>query len=358
MAELAARWAPDRDMNPLETGGSLFGSLTHGGRIVVSLATPPGPKAVHESTHFQDDLDQFKRTESVLNTAFAIQPVGMEHSHHYLIGFTEPSSGDIQTTRSITRKNHIKTWIDLISTCESPTENGKYHSGYNEPHHFRCRSPLPFVRIHAYYYSDAPAGEKTTCQIRVLPGISPIRQLLICNGLLTEDEFGAQDFHFPMNRILFDAYEPNAAREEPAIPEELLKQIRELPESVLEKLEISPRPPFFIVTLPVQNGSKVRIAFNEEILQIQFVYLDDPARKEQENITDRLIGSSEEVSLANLFARIRVFVSTRFQKEPKPAYCHNNVGYAIVDQLAHFVKPTKQTRPATERIVPITRKEH
>ncbi|MCK5341827.1 MAG: hypothetical protein KAR20_00405, partial [Candidatus Heimdallarchaeota archaeon] len=56
----------------IETGGEMYGLQTHAGRLVIMLATPPGPNASHEIARFQQDIEFFRKTNSLLMNQFGI----------------------------------------------------------------------------------------------------------------------------------------------------------------------------------------------------------------------------------------------------------------------------------------------
>ena len=109
IAAVSAQWGNT------ETGGTLVGLWTHGSRAVVHLALPPGPDASHEAAHFADDIEHFRSTGALLYERFGVQPIGTWHSHGGL-AMDEPSGGDVNQVRSITAKNGIRRWVQIITT--------------------------------------------------------------------------------------------------------------------------------------------------------------------------------------------------------------------------------------------------
>jgi len=45
----------------IETGGEVYGLKSHAGRLILMLATGPGPKAIYEKAHFQQDANFLKK---------------------------------------------------------------------------------------------------------------------------------------------------------------------------------------------------------------------------------------------------------------------------------------------------------
>ncbi|MBT3224231.1 MAG: hypothetical protein HN348_34620, partial [Proteobacteria bacterium] len=77
-----------------ETGGDLFGLWSHGGAPTVFLASLPGPGAIRQSHHFQQDPATHISLERLVWDYFGLQCVGLWHSHHRL-GLEHLSRGDI-----------------------------------------------------------------------------------------------------------------------------------------------------------------------------------------------------------------------------------------------------------------------
>jgi hypothetical protein len=140
----------------IETGGNLFGSLTHGGTPVVWLATRPGGKFSRRETSVELDHRLHRDIEAMAWRQFGIQSLGMWHSHHQ-IGLYEPSEGDRRRTANFAAKAERKFYVELL--CNLPGAEGP-------------------VIITPFVYLDAPRLERADAEITVLPGISPLRAAL------------------------------------------------------------------------------------------------------------------------------------------------------------------------------------
>ena len=113
----AAEWAG------LETGGELYGLWSHAIRPVVLLATGPGTNATHQSAHFAQDIDYFRRANELLSEELGIQFLGDWHSHHFL-GLDHPSGGDSAHIASIASRNDLLRMAEMILTCEGEVPGG------------------------------------------------------------------------------------------------------------------------------------------------------------------------------------------------------------------------------------------
>ena len=116
-SELQAIAAIAAASGSIETGGDLFGLFSHAGRPMISLATPPGPLAIHEVAHFRQDIEFTKKVARTLLNRFAVQYLGNYHSHHTL-ALRKLSPGDILSTHSIALKNGYRTMCQLLVTFE------------------------------------------------------------------------------------------------------------------------------------------------------------------------------------------------------------------------------------------------
>lgn len=154
----------------VETGGSLFGLWSQGERPVIFLASPPGPSAVHESTHFSQNVRYVSDLASRLQSAYGIQYLGDWHSHHKL-DLCEPSSGDRNRIRRVAAKNQYRRMTEII--VRHPDS------------HSRREDILFDAEFNVFLYLDAQRGLCQRTTLRILPGTSPIR------GALSEENAAA-----------------------------------------------------------------------------------------------------------------------------------------------------------------------
>ena len=112
----------------IETGGEVYGLQTHGGRPVIMFATPPGPNAIHKFAFYQQDIEYFRKTNSLLLNQFGIQYLGNWHSHHVL-AFQGPSYGDTRSLRSIASKNRYQRLCQFVLTFERDPAASTYFNG-------------------------------------------------------------------------------------------------------------------------------------------------------------------------------------------------------------------------------------
>lgn len=287
MAGLAAEWGR------IETGGELYGLLSHGGRPVIYYATRPGPKAIHQTAHFQADVEYLRRNNASLREKFGLQIVGNHHSHHGL-GLRELSFGDIQSNRSTAQKNYYKRLVQFVLTFETipyrtffsrnrqghpqkreHIENSDYRATAKyessdwrslsarrtEHKNFGGNGHPEFVQVNSFFYFNAMKDEPVKCPLKVLPGISPIRQAINLDPVSSANW---RTQNFPTSRILFERLEDSPQPDEPetALPERIAKQCLALPKDVLNSLSWSINDNIFVLNLPLPDGtSTVYIAY-------------------------------------------------------------------------------------------------
>lgn len=154
----------------IETGGDLFGRWNEAPTIL--LATKAGPNAERNNAHFRLDVDYLRQLSGILADDWALRYFGDWHSHHRL-GLSSPSGGDQKRILGLAARNQFTAMAEIIVTLEDARGE-------------------PFVRIHPWLYdltlrSDGPLP----LRLKVLPGLSPIRQALIARKVLPEQDLSA-----------------------------------------------------------------------------------------------------------------------------------------------------------------------
>jgi transcriptional regulator with XRE-family HTH domain len=160
MAAEASAWS-------IETGGDLFGRWHD--LPTVLLATKAGPAAQRDNTHFRLDVDYLRQLSEVMAADWALRYFGDWHSHHRL-GLSAPSGGDRKRIVTLARRNQFTNMAEIIVTLDGSQSE-------------------PLIRIHPWIYdlsgtNDAPLPTR----VKVLPGVSPVRQALVTRRALAEQE--------------------------------------------------------------------------------------------------------------------------------------------------------------------------
>ena len=154
----------------VETGGDLFGRW-HDVPIIF-LATKAGPNAQRDRAHFRLDVDYLRHLSDALAATWGLRYFGDWHSHHRL-GLSAPSRGDRQRILRISARNQFPAMSEIIVTLEDTR---------NEPS----------IRIHPWLYDlSTDKNEPFPSHIKVLPGVSPVREALLAAGTFPEQELFA-----------------------------------------------------------------------------------------------------------------------------------------------------------------------
>ena len=281
MAGDSAQWGA------VETGGALFGLQTHAGRLVASYATGPGPEAIHDTAHFRQNIEYFFKIQKTMNEKFGLQFLGDWHAHH-ILGIPRPSEGDIGHIRSIATKNNIPHMTEIILTHEmgfhghSRAHDEEMEKGQpsktsatdvtevarSSVERGRCsecqRNRIDRVDVHTFLYINAPLGHLIKVPLRVIPGVSPIRQVLSKSELLQISDRETPGSTFPFDKIRFQPLESSKEGERNTndVPATLLQEFYELPEAVKEGSEILLKGDSILFKLPVHRERKIFLEYH------------------------------------------------------------------------------------------------
>jgi hypothetical protein len=172
----------------VETGGDLFGRWQD--FPTVFLATKAGPKAQRDTAHFRLDVDYLRALSETLASDWSLRYFGDWHSHHRL-GLTEPSGGDRRRIRNLGARNAFAAMAEVIVTLKDARAE-------------------PTVGIHPWLYQlSGEDPEPAPLRVKVLRGLSPVRQALLANGMLPEQRLATwQDITCARIRIGDDGAPP------------------------------------------------------------------------------------------------------------------------------------------------------
>ncbi len=175
-----------------EIGGSVFGSLTPGGALLVHLSVPHGPQATCRPSYFEDDPAHVLGLDHVLNERFGLRWLGTFHLHPGVNG--EPSGTDERQVRRSSTKNGRRIGLQIITNLIE-FEWPAWGWGF-------LAKRQPKVRFSNHLYFDAPAGLHTRVPLRLLPGVSPIRQVLMGDPSWEEERLGWHWAAVGMDRVV------------------------------------------------------------------------------------------------------------------------------------------------------------
>jgi len=246
IAGISAHWGR------VETGVEFFGAWSNKGLPTVQIVIAPGSRAVHQPCHYEQDLEFFRRIHKIITSEYGIEWIGGAHCHHNL-GLTEPSSDDVRQVMGVTSRNGMNRWCEIITTFVNSDRcnklNGKVRGLANE-----ANNALKIL-FRAYLYTDPQRGEKVPIPIRVLPGISPYRQILLKNRKLSPTDIGEYGTVFLFENIIYESLDHEKSLSEPVngVFDFLTEQCRELPEKAQEGISFNDIRDSIVVTLPLLN---------------------------------------------------------------------------------------------------------
>ena len=134
------------DRKDIETGGQLFGYWSEDGRPVVMYAIGPGPRANHQMTFFNQDVDYLVKVGRAIKENYGLHHIGEWHSHHQL-GLAKPSGHDANTMVSTIREKNLGQFLLCIGNC---TRSASSLKG------FLCDSYCCHAKEWDVIYSDSP----------------------------------------------------------------------------------------------------------------------------------------------------------------------------------------------------------
>jgi hypothetical protein len=262
MCGVASRW------RNIETGGEVYGFISHAGRPVIMLVTPPGPKAIHRVAQFTQDLDFFKETDAFLRNNVGLQYEGSWHSHHHL-DIEGLSPGDIHSTNAIALKNGYRRLAQFVLTFGyeySPNLDSRSNQVFCGKGSVETvtESKTNFICIHSFFYPDAARGKPVRCPIRIIPGTSPFRRAVMRSSMIPEL---ARPYSFPRSRILFDSFSPppEPGNHDREVPERISNEFLQLPEDLREKTRVAYKEGLVVLSLPLSlTRGIVFVAYNEK----------------------------------------------------------------------------------------------
>ena len=163
-----------------ETGGDLFGIW---GEIpIVYLATKSGPNSVRDHAHFRLDVDYLIKLSIQLEKDWGLRYFGDWHSHHRL-GLLTPSGGDKARIQRLAEKNEFREMAEFIITF-SPSYSADQA-----------------IHVHPYAYLHLPSDRITDIVPIVLSGTSPVRDVLMREGLLPDQQLDTYT-SFSLDRVV------------------------------------------------------------------------------------------------------------------------------------------------------------
>ncbi len=294
LAGISARWGP------LETGIEFFGAWTNRGLPIVLLVVGPGPRAIHQPCHYEQDLEFFRRIHDIVVAEYGIEWIGGAH-HHGLLQLRAQSSWDIQQVVGLTRRNNLTRWCEIITTfadskCRLETSHAAERIAA-EP------NPCPRVRVDAYLYTNPQKGEKIHVPIRVIPGISVFRRAILASGRLSSRDIGEYASQFPLDHILFESVGREAEHTDltEGVFEVIAAQCRALPEEAQRGISLTALEDSVTVVVPLLNGAAAHVEYGRKAPYEITVARVTPDRDQAEDAMADSLGSRRLNTLCQVY---------------------------------------------------------
>jgi proteasome lid subunit RPN8/RPN11 len=261
-----------------ETGGSLFGTYTHGGMLVVWLASGPGPEASGSRGEFEQDAKFMTRWAQHLMHKYALQYIGSWHSHHTL-SIKKPSSGDVRGIQMYAVRHQRNVALEIIVTHDS------------------CDGKNFTTVPRAYFYPDAKQGDYVDAEPKILDGESPVRKHLGDE----EKEFSPvtsetrwknvkREFRSDCNDWASTKVPAGSSaryKQQLSVPLRLTKEVKRLEDDRNVNVSIEPKDSKFMVIAQLPDNCRLTVLFqqDEEALKVlKAEHIDDNNNNKRTNI--------------------------------------------------------------------------
>jgi len=305
-----------------EEGGSLYGLWTHGGKPVIMLATPSGPGATNETSHFAQDPSYVFEVSRLLQQKFGIQCLGSWHNHHSL-GLSCPSAGDVEQAHRFAARSRIDRMVQIIVSYDrgiSPFCSVKWPFRHNFLDKIRnikdcdckkntARDNLGLIQIKAFFYPDAQKGSYQQYPVNILSEKNPIRQALAESHIL-HTPYPLDLEKFPIEKIAFNKAKFPTWQQEtlPQVPDFILEQLAGLNANIAKDADIDLEDKQITINLPLCDGQNLSVVYNTEESEttIKAVNLCQQKPPEVTDITDTVLASGDMLSLNEIYHKVSV----------------------------------------------------
>jgi len=335
----------------VETGGEAIGLLTHSGRPVIMYTTGAGPNSIQKHSLFQQDHNFVKKVSEYMFETFHLQIVGRGHSHHR-IPYHGLSRQDRLGSYLLSSRNSYQKFCEFLITFEDEISSKSYLSNLRrywgtlktrtQKEKAKRTSNLKalnidsgdiidevhqpmYVRVHAFLSWNADKGQPPIrCPIRIIPGVSPIREAIIKECPIPELK---QSYNFPLSHILYDRFEAENTSDlnaRQSLPRRIYNQCLQLPANVRNSSTVIHREGLTMLSLPVPGRGSIFVIFrNKKRHRVAAVYFTNhKAMNEKIALTETVLRHGPYTNVKTIYE-----IGVRFLS------LENNMQYQVKKQL-------------------------
>ena len=320
MAAQAYRWGQ------VETGGTLYGLWSHAGRPVILLATPQGPGACNETTHFAQDPDHVYQVTQQLQQQFGLQYIGNWHSHHSL-GLDHPSGGDVEQVHRVAGKSNMSRMVQIIftRTREATSSGADRFSGGDSSFardanreksgwiatlnksHSRQDAGDTLMQMNTFIYPEAQQGSYCLCPVNVLGAPNPIRVALAGGEFVDFSETP-----FPLEKILYEGLSGSAAKinSQKGVQKFVAEQLGSLADDISEQTDIFIDEEMLYLSIPIED-KKIVVAYKSKLPGYRLCSVGLVGNDKQIlDMTDDLLNEKEVLSVCDIYEQAKKWLRT------------------------------------------------
>jgi len=332
----------------LETGGEFIGRNSPVGGMIIELATQAGPNSKYGVAHFCQDLDYFFYIYDEATRRFKGRELLGEY-HRHTISLNYPSYGDEKHIRAIASANNFSRMIEIILTREDGDGNRVTNvTSFRETPYNLCMGwclrqqqrwstwwqktkqkelqtskNMSKIVVNPFLFFDAPAGMYTRCELRILPGESPVRRALIEDGILKEQQLL---FDYPSGHIIIRDKKQPITGEDPFgnLPAKFLDQYLELPVELRDEIEIKTAEGKIALIIPLPDSEKIYLFIDEKTCVIQQVYLHGKGKCKCTDISDSVLTYGRFTKILTIYKNLRKLISQKKRSTTLASYMNKS----------------------------------
>jgi hypothetical protein len=177
---------------------------------------------------------------------------------------------------------------------------------------FTKQQDLQRIVINSFFYPNASSGQCIRCGLKIIPGLSPVRRALLNSGL-----FKGEVSYYPSDRIVYEELDlPERKTTDWEVPDEVLKQLRALPEQILEGMSVTTREGFLAIHLTLPDKSKASVFYLcERPYPLRAVFIQNGAGESTE-VTEGILNPGPHTEILTIYQRLISIAEDNKRRRP------------------------------------------